>query len=447
MTRIRIPLPMVSALTLAVLSTELKAQWPTWPEGGWLFSEHYVAAELMDSSFQAITAFGGSVQTCLVAEPGEVYVYRGSPQVYRMDYTPNGAQAWSFGMNLLAQGPYARWAYGCNARDGIWMVDLVNGACARVGKGAANQVPVVVANLTTSQGLSGALCSVVTNGRELFYSVEVSAADSSHVFAMDIRDPAHPIRPLASLPTGVASRRGPTLALGRDGMLLAMDALQLYAINADSGAMNVIDNGPASFGSYAGSPGWQTLFAYDVWSDTRLVASTLPDPYMDIWAKVSASGNWALVYVSIDWGCALASTAVQPFELFGTGCNNSAGHDPRLGWTGLPLQGQSFTVNLRNAEQNGVAMMWLGWSDTFWASVGALPFNAGPLGAPGCSLLVAPDGPLPFLVDASGRASYSVTVPVNPSIAGMQVFAQSVSTSGANALGFASSDALIVRLR
>jgi hypothetical protein len=147
-------------------------------------------------------------------------------------------------------------------------------------------------------------------------------------------------------------------------------------------------------------------------------------------------------------GHGLTSTAVRPFELFGIGCPNSTGRDPRLGWQGLPRQGQSFSVKLRDAESNGFAFFWLGLSDTFWWPLGTLPFDAAPFGAPGCILRVSADVPFPVAVDANGRATLTQAVPVNAALAGWEIYAQTASSaSSANALGFATSDALVIRLR
>jgi hypothetical protein len=140
------------------------------------------------------------------------------------------------------------------------------------------------------------------------------------------------------------------------------------------------------------------------------------------------------------------STAAQPFELFGSGCPNATGSDPRLGWQGLPMQGQSFVLKLRRAEPNGFAFFWLGTSDTNWQGL-TLPFEAGSIGASGCRLLVSPDVPFPTMLDANGRGTLGVAVPVNSSLAGIEVFAQTASTSTVNSLGLASSDALLIRVR
>jgi hypothetical protein len=79
--------------------------------------------------------------------------------------------------------------------------------------------------------------------------------------------------------------------------------------------------------------------------------------------------------------------------------------------------------------------------------VGSLPFDAAQVGAPGCRLWVSADVPFAAAVDGNGRASIAQGVPVNPSLAGFELFAQTASSSTANALGSAASDAVVIRLR
>jgi hypothetical protein len=191
--------------------------------------------------------------------------------------------------------------------------------------------------------------------------------------------------------------------------------------------------------------------AYNPWSDLVVIGPldqtlALGFPSLDLYARLLSGGNWQLRFSNFLGGYGIASTAVRPFELFGMGCPNSTGLDPRLGWQGLPRQGQSFQIHLRQAEPSGFAFFWLGLSDTNWVGL-PLPYDASSLGAPGCKVLVSADVPFPVAIDQSGQASLNVAVPINPSLAGLQLFSQTASTSGANALGFASSDALAIRVR
>ena len=139
-------------------------------------------------------------------------------------------------------------------------------------------------------------------------------------------------------------------------------------------------------------------------------------------------------------------TNEHPFEHFGIGCNTSLGQEPRLGWRRLPLRGNSFDLTLRRAEPNGLAAFWLGVSDAQWAGL-ALPYDATPLGAPGCALYVSADAPYFAPVDQGGNASLTLGVPLTPALAGLELFSQSICSTTGNAFGFAASGALAIRLR
>lgn len=324
------------------------------------------------------------------------------------------------------------WTHGSN---GIWTTL----------PGVYFQTPVHIALVPPGLFHDGA----AYDGRRL-YAIEQmppSSATSHAIWVCDLRHPAHPQRAMGQFAlTSPIPELHRSMTLGPDGNLLMFDSntAQLKLIDSRTGVATVLSP-PLSVTDVRS-------IAYNHWTDTTMVLAPIPgvgsQAMFRLYEFRPSVGQWQLRYTHYgESGWQIESLSTPPFELFGHGCSTALGHDPCLGWTGLPRQGQSFSINLQDAEPAGFAMIWLGWSDTFWAPVGALPYDAGPLGAPGCNLLVAPDGPLPFPVDGGGRASYSITVPINPSIAGMQVFAQSVSTSGANALGFASSDALVIRLR
>lgn len=168
---------------------------------------------------------------------------------------------------------------------------------------------------------------------------------------------------------------------------------------------------------------------------------------MTMHKKTGPSGPWLPVFGGPTPGCAIATTAPQPFELLGIGCLNGLGKEPRLGWQGLPLQGQTFRLTLRDAEPNGLAAFWVGSSDTFAPGVGTLPWDAASLGAPGCYLYASCDFSLVTFVDLHGSASVSLPVPVNTALHGIDAFSQSVSSASNNQLGFASSGAMLLRLR
>ena len=292
----------------------------------------------------------------------------------------------------------------------------------------------------------------LVNGREMFMVVQApgpvpNPAFYFEVFAQDLLVSGAQRRFIAHVPSpwGVLG-----FALGRDGLLnvgVPGAILEIDPVTGTTVATETIT--------------WPNLLgglAYDPWFDRAVMA----DPFSNtlrttfVWSQLHGlPTTWSLAYTSPPWYMlgypydgltAFRFTNEQPFEYFGVGCLNAVGLEPRLGWQGLPKQGQAFSIKLRQAEPNTFAFFWLGLSDSYWLGL-QLPFEGSSLGAPGCSLLVSADIPFPVAIDSNGHAALSVAVPVNPSLAGMQVFAQSASSSGANALGFASSDALVIRVR
>lgn len=326
------------------------------------------------------------------------------------------------------------WAHGNN---GIWTT-LPN---------VYSQTPVYIAPIPSGLFHDGA----AYDGRRLFCVEQTpqSGATSHTIWVVDLRHPAHQQWTIGRFSLTAASPPvHRPMTLGPDGNLLMFDSstAELKLIDAETGVATTLS--PQLLVADVRS------IAYNHWTDTTMVLAPVPGvpgvspPLFRVYEYRPSVGVWQLRHTHYgEAGWQIESLSTPPFEVFGHGCSNAIGVDPAMGWQGLPLQAASFSITLRNAEPNGFAVMWLGWSDTYWAGIGPLPFAGAPYGAPGCSLLVSPDGPVPFLVNGSGRASYDIVVPGNPAIAGMQVFAQSVSTSGSNALGFSSSDALVIRLR
>ncbi len=333
-------------------------------------------------------------------------------------------------------------------RKRLWGADLyASGKVWWIYRDRGNATTTLV-DLRALMGLPSSIlydgwCS---NGREMFFSIGVTSATTHHIFAADIRSSPPPIRPLAALPVSPNGMRYVRLKMGDDGDVMVLDRdVGMFRLNPVTGGMTQV-TGPY-YGASPPRAGNTPEFAYNVWNKNALVTD-MTTASIDRFFGYDGT-QWRYLFLTpfgSGWRYP-STTAPTPFLLFGRGCLTSQGLEPLLGWRGLPRQGTTFSIDLRNAEPNGLALFWVGMSDRFWSVVGALPFDGAPYGAPGCQLLVSADSTTPTLVDASGHASRSITMPLNPALAGWEVYAQAACSSAGNAFGFVTSDAVAIRTR
>jgi hypothetical protein len=233
--------------------------------------------------------------------------------------------------------------------------------------------------------------------------------------------------------------------MGRDGWVMigrweSPFPNGIRMIHPRTGATRLHVNGPP------GSTGLiSDRFAYNPWTDEFLRGG-----YGIAWGLASDRSTWN----SFTWNPFdpvgmpyVSSNAERPFLLRGKGCLNGLGKEPRLGWQGLPLRGQSYDITLTDAEPNTMMAFWFGYSRTWSPTFGSLPFDAGIFGAPGCRILASPDVCLLAPVDAQGNGAITLPVPMSPAIAGLKLFGQTGSFSTANPLGVATSESVIMRYR
>jgi subtilisin family serine protease len=124
----------------------------------------------------------------------------------------------------------------------------------------------------------------------------------------------------------------------------------------------------------------------------------------------------------------------------GGGCPGTKGI-PALFPAANPVLGTSFVTRSAYAPGNIFGLFLIGGSSTVWSG-GALPFDLGLIGAPGCLLrtdVIAIDA---VLTDNDGTASQSYVIPNNPTLVGAVLFQQLAAYDPTvNALGFTVSNA------
>lgn len=150
-------------------------------------------------------------------------------------------------------------------------------------------------------------------------------------------------------------------------------------------------------------------------------------------ATVSGFQLCPLYYKGI-WAIRCCTRDAYPasYTTLGPGC---AGTLPvsTLQAVSMPRIGQSFLVILNNLPAN-VAFLMTGWSDTM-SSLGSLPVDLLPLGAPGCFGRVSLDSTT-LLFGSGGNALSTMTLPNFPSLLGARFYQQAlVVDPGINQLG------------
>ena len=90
----------------------------------------------------------------------------------------------------------------------------------------------------------------------------------------------------------------------------------------------------------------------------------------------------------------------------------------------LPRLGTVFSVRLANLPSGplNIVLVWFGFSDSVWGSV-TLPFALDAFGFPQCTVLAVPDSSA-VVPNILGTAVWSLTMPVLPATAGLDVFFQ-----------------------
>ncbi|MDO8349010.1 MAG: hypothetical protein Q7T30_02150, partial [Planctomycetota bacterium] len=110
------------------------------------------------------------------------------------------------------------------------------------------------------------------------------------------------------------------------------------------------------------------------------------------------------------------------YTVFGAGCAGSLGVPGNIA-TALPRIGTTMAVDITNMPQNAGFFM-IGWSNTTWTN-GALPFDLGVFGAPGCMWRVS-DTVTMLLLGSNNVATYNLTIPNDSSFLSAQFYTQCV---------------------
>ncbi|MBK8097465.1 MAG: hypothetical protein IPK26_10175 [Planctomycetes bacterium] len=406
------------------------------PGSGWVVSYPNGLDVLDRNGASWAFALTGRLVSIVVDERGELFRYNYGEGVYAVLYQPP----------QLNYGPllFGGVLYGSvhADRSHLLVVDDSAQTVSFVSKTPPHSATTVAGQFSAGRA--------AYDGRNLYWVVPVHASNTFHVFGVDTRRRPLAPRPIASLPVRFSARSRLGLTIGPDGRLLLLDD-NLLLIDPETGAMTALSPPPPDplfYRVYSwGTDTKPTVLAYDPWTDTIMVGLIATMGGLSaLWEQTYGSGVWSLWFpIPLVGLNELQSTSARPFEPFGLGCDNATGRDAKLGWAGLPAPGRTFSITLRDAEPNSAGVIWLGLSETRWHV--PLPLDLGPMGAPGCSVLVSGDDPWIVTLDGVGKAAHAFQVPAAPALAGLDLFSQAAHASTVNALGLTVSDAMMIRVR
>ncbi len=198
------------------------------------------------------------------------------------------------------------------------------------------------------------------------------------------------------------------------------------------------------FGDSASRPCWERTSSG--WREVAVQGASPPARIPQGLCYSAASGNLLLVGgggAGDIW--TLTTTHLASRRHIGNPCGAASGSlepaDPQ--WE-VPWAGGAYELLVRGTGGYSTAAlggMWAGFSDSRWGST-SLPFSVSPYGIGGCDLFLSPDGFLP-LAFQSGSARWTVTLPRDPALYGVEFFNQAMLYApGASASGFGLSTAV-----
>lgn len=183
-------------------------------------------------------------------------------------------------------------------------------------------------------------------------------------------------------------------------------------------------------------------FTYDPTSGRDLIidVDNIPGAWVgagSAWHDVAGVGSMSSrIYSTLSYPAANGTTQdhgvvvelnyhLEGFTYFGIGCPGALGI-PDLVASAPPRIGTTFDVSVKNVEI-GVAVMITGL-DNSTSSIGPLPVDGTPFGAPGCFLRVA-DTVTELLPSGSPTTVWSLTIPNDPGLIGVKFFNQALVAS------------------
>ncbi len=269
-------------------------------------------------------------------------------------------------------------------------------------------------DVTNPQGISICALEQFMAAAPASYTVDFYVTPGTHVG----NDTNSSLWRLAGVATGAYNASNPTLAQFASPVYLPMGSYGIALYYA-----------PSVFARFQTNPTTSTFSTPDVTFTNGTMRQTL-------FGGTQITGRlWAgeLHYDTAGLG------ATAGYGFFGAGCPNSLGFISSLTPSGRPQIGTTLSVTIDNLPTSGTVMC-TGFSNTM-SLFGPLPFDATPIGAPGCYLRVSTEAVL-FLQGVNNTAIWNFVIPNDAVFLGQLFYSQAlVIDPAANALGSVASDA------
>lgn len=229
----------------------------------------------------------------------------------------------------------------------------------------------------------------------------------------------------------------------------ATAALTVGSTNPSSG-VHVTVSRPDMWNNSTGFTPTSFAYAQPTTTYVTVPAMVAGAPFRRWLLNGTPAGSLPTILVSVGGLTSLTAEYAQlvPGGLvsFGAGCRGSHGVPLTHTASGTPLVAGAVTYALAAALPATPTILMVGVSDQRLFQL-PLPFEATPLGAPGCWLYCDHVVMLPGRADGNGRQSIPVAVPDEPSLIGGRIFSQFFAVDFAvNTAGLTSSNAIETRL-
>ena len=180
-----------------------------------------------------------------------------------------------------------------------------------------------------------------------------------------------------------------------------------------------------------------TLFVDGVQMFSGTAAST-SSKFIGWGDGVTPAGNGA----DVDWEYVRFSNGTATYSPFGQGCAGTAGTLELSSVAGqLPWIGESFQLQATNVLPGNLTFLIVGFSNTLSGGL-TLPFDLAAIGMPGCTQYVSLEFPLGAVADQTGTAGWSLPLPDDFSLVGLEFYLQGVAfDAAANLTGVVASNA------